>query len=428
MLCSIIISAIAALITIKSTYGSRLASIGALMPRGEIWARAFDFLCLFVRFFPQNLVYYLSKEVKFTIEDEVAAHPIPSGQGCLVLFSHCQKEFPVFLRHSGPSAAAAFAACMMILAAQPVVAQETAPAVAAPEAPAATQVAPAPVPAAPVASVDTSAPSPSVAQETPVSATPIEATEPLLPDLSAPRGDLPHNLSPFGMFMAADWVVKSVMIALALASLATWTVWLVKTLQLAGARIRAKKGLRAVIKAATLGQALSHVESRGGVVAGMVRSANHEVRLSDAAIDYAGGEGVKERVSSALARIEVGAGRNMAKGTGVLATIGSVAPFVGLFGTVWGIMNSFIGISQSNTTNLAVVAPGIAEALLATAIGLVAAIPAVIIYNMFARSVTAYRQLLADAAAGIERLVSRDLDFRKVPNEGHHASVKFAAE
>ena len=438
--------------------------------------RAFDFLCLFVRFFPRNLVYYLSKEVKFTIEDEVAAHPIPSGQGCLALFSHCQKEFPVFLRHSGPSAAAAFAACMMILAAQPVVAQETAPVVAAPEAPAATQVAPAPVPAAPVASVDTSAPSPSDARETPVSAAPdtpvasdaapvataeqaapvaaqpVRAEQPTTPQPvaqdatpaaveptaaapveatpveAAPRADLPHNLSPFGMFMAADWVVKSVMIALALASLATWTVWLVKTLQLAGARIRAKKGLRAVIKAATLGQALLHVERRGGVVAGMVRAANHEVRLSDAAIDYAGGEGVKERVSSALARIEVGAGRNMAKGTGVLATIGSVAPFVGLFGTVWGIMNSFIGISQSNTTNLAVVAPGIAEALLATAIGLVAAIPAVIIYNMFARSVTAYRQLLADAAAGIERLVSRDLDFRKVPNDGHHASVKFAAE
>ncbi|PZU86258.1 MAG: tonB-system energizer ExbB [Shinella sp.] len=375
---------------------------------------------------------------------------------------------------------------MMILAAAPALAQETAPTASPPETPAATQVTTAPVPAAPAASLDTSTPSSSLAQEAPVAsdaapvaseqaapavtqpvateqpvaqqpttsrlvaqdaapaaaeptasapleaapveAAPVEATETLLPELSAPRGDLPHNLSPFGMFMAADWVVKSVMIALALASLATWTVWLVKTLQLAGARIRAKKGLSAVIKAATLGQALSHVERRGGVVAGMVRAANHEVRLSDAAIDYAGGEGVKERVSSALARIEVGAGRNMAKGTGVLATIGSVAPFVGLFGTVWGIMNSFIGISQSNTTNLAVVAPGIAEALLATAIGLVAAIPAVIIYNMFARSVTAYRQLLADAAAGIERLVSRDLDFRKVPNDGHHASMKFAAE
>jgi biopolymer transport protein ExbB len=104
----------------------------------------------------------------------------------------------------------------------------------------------------------------------------------------------------------------------------------------------------------------------------------------------------------------------MSRGTGVLATIGSTAPFVGLFGTVWGIMNAFIGISQAQTTNLAVVAPGIAEALLATAMGLVAAIPAVVIYNVFARSIAGYRQILADASAGVERLVSRDLDFRTV--------------
>jgi biopolymer transport protein ExbB len=117
----------------------------------------------------------------------------------------------------------------------------------------------------------------------------------------------------------------------------------------------------------------------------------------------------------------------MARGTGVLATIGSVGPFVGLFGTVWGIMNSFIGISESNTTNLAVVAPGIAEALLATAIGLVAAIPAVVIYNLFARSITGYRQLLADAAAGVERLVSRDLDFRKIPPGGRVKPVSLVA-
>ena len=97
-------------------------------------------------------------------------------------------------------------------------------------------------------------------------------------------------------------------------------------------------------------------------------------------------------------------------GTGVLATIGSTAPFVGLFGTVWGIMNSFIGISEAQTTNLAVVAPGIAEALLATAIGLVAAIPAVVIYNFFARAITGYRLRLNETAASVERLVSRDLD------------------
>jgi biopolymer transport protein ExbB len=102
----------------------------------------------------------------------------------------------------------------------------------------------------------------------------------------------------------------------------------------------------------------------------------------------------------------------MLRGTGVLATIGATAPFVGLFGTVWGIMNSFVGISKSQTTNLAVVAPGIAEALLATAFGLAAAIPAVVIYNVFARSIGGYRALLADASAEVLGLVSRDLDRR----------------
>jgi biopolymer transport protein ExbB len=231
-------------------------------------------------------------------------------------------------------------------------------------------------------------------------------------DVSA-NDALPHDLSPIGMFMAADWIVKGVMLALGFASLVTWTVWLAKTLQLFGARTRATRGLRAIVQAKSLTDALAVLENRGGVVASMARAAQHEMKLSDGAIDRAGGDGVKERVASALGRIEVRAGRQMSKGTGVLASIGSTAPFVGLFGTVWGIMNSFIGIAETQTTNLAVVAPGIAEALLATAIGLVAAIPAVIIYNVFARSVTGYRQLVSDAAAGIERLVSRDLDFRK---------------
>lgn len=251
-----------------------------------------------------------------------------------------------------------------------------------------------------------------------------------MPGLLPERNEnLPHDLSPMGMFLAADWVVKGVMLSLAFASLVTWTVWIAKTLQLTGAKARAAKGIKAVTTARSLSAALEILGHRGGTVASMVRVAAHEVRLSDAAIDHAGGDGVKERVGSALGRIEVQAGRNMSKGTGVLATIGSTAPFVGLFGTVWGIMNSFIGISESQTTNLAVVAPGIAEALLATAIGLVAAIPAVIIYNVFARSVTAYRQSLADAAAGIERLVSRDLDFRKIPVEARaNPKIKLVTE
>ena len=115
--------------------------------------------------------------------------------------------------------------------------------------------------------------------------------------------------------------------------------------------------------------------------------------------EHASADGLKERVASRLSRIEAQAGRRMSRGTGVLATIGSTAPFVGLFGTVWGIMNSFIGISESQTTNLGNRCARHRRGLLATAIGLVAAIPAVVIYNVFARSITGYRQLLADAVS-----------------------------
>lgn len=226
---------------------------------------------------------------------------------------------------------------------------------------------------------------------------------------------LPHNLSPWGMFMAADWVVKAVMIGLAFASLVTWTVWLAKSLELAAARRRLGAHLDRIIGSKTLDEAAGALENRSGPAPLLVRAARHEMQMSSDMLPYGGSAGLKERVASHLSRIEAQASRRMTRGTGVLATIGSTAPFVGLFGTVWGIMNSFIGISESQTTNLAVVAPGIAEALLATALGLVAAIPAVVIYNVFSRSITGYRQALADAAAGVERLVSRDLDFRKVP-------------
>ena len=121
--------------------------------------------------------------------------------------------------------------------------------------------------------------------------------------------------------------------------------------------------------------------------------------------------------------IEAGVGRQMQRGTSILATIGATAPFVGLFGTVWGIMNSFIGISKSQTTNLAVVAPGIAEALLATAFGLAAAIPAVVIYNMFSRQIAGYRALLGDTSAEVLRIVGRDLDRAAPPRARTHLSA-----
>jgi biopolymer transport protein ExbB len=209
---------------------------------------------------------------------------------------------------------------------------------------------------------------------------------------------LPRDLSVWGMFVAADWLVKAVMIGLAVASVLTWTVFVAKSLELAVVARRQHAVLEAVSSAASLDDAPANE---------LVAAAQAEWKLSDGAARDR--EGLKERVASRLERLEAAAGRRMLKGTGVLATIGATAPFVGLFGTVWGIMNSFIGISRSQTTNLAVVAPGIAEALLATALGLAAAIPAVVIYNHFARRIAAYRALVADTSAAVLRLVSRDL-------------------
>ena len=224
---------------------------------------------------------------------------------------------------------------------------------------------------------------------------------------------LPHDLSPWGMFLAADRIVKGVMLGLAFASVVTWTVWLAKSSELAASTLRLRHAAADLAGAASLAAAAETLGARRGPAAEMVHSSAAEIGLSDGA-----GAGLKERVASRLERIEVAAGRRMMRGTGVLATIGSTAPFVGLFGTVWGIMNAFVGISKAQTTNLAVVAPGIAEALLATAIGLVAAIPAVIIYNLFARSITGYRVLLRDVSAEIARIVSRDVDRMQAARRG----------
>ncbi|WP_236953097.1 tonB-system energizer ExbB [Ketogulonicigenium vulgare] len=219
-----------------------------------------------------------------------------------------------------------------------------------------------------------------------------------------------HDMSPMGMYNQADVVVKSVMIGLAAAAIVTWIVLVAKWLQLTGARGRARRTLRLLEQSRSLSDASAALAGRSGAPALLVRAASDEIAASQDVLGQVDGEGVKERVASRMNRIEIAAGRRIGRGVGLLATIGSVGPFVGLFGTVWGIMNSFIGIAETQTTNLAVVAPGIAEALLATALGLVAAIPAVVIYNGFARAITGYRQLLGDVSASIGRLVSRDLD------------------
>ena len=223
--------------------------------------------------------------------------------------------------------------------------------------------------------------------------------------------DLPEDLSPWGMFENSDLVVKAVIIGLALASFVTWTVWVAKTLELRSARGAVRRDLRVLNNSMTLAPAHDHLRDGDSTVAQLMRAAGQEIRLSA----NLRADGLKERIALQLERIEMAMSRKVSRGTGVLATIGSTAPFVGLFGTVWGIMNSFIGISNAHTTNLAVVAPGIAQALLATAFGLAAAIPAVMIYNVLARQTAHYRAYLGDASAQVMRLVSRDLDRAKLP-------------
>jgi biopolymer transport protein ExbB len=251
------------------------------------------------------------------------------------------------------------------------------------------------------------------AQESPPAqpAAPAAAPPPAEVQPGAPREvarvHLPRDLSPWSMFMGADLLVQAVIVGLVFASVITWTVWLAKGVEVLAAKRRLGRAVAIVARERTLADAAARVAGQGGIMAALIAAAVAELQLSSDVGDKAG---IKERIATRLARLEAAAGRQMNRGTGLLATIGATAPFVGLFGTVWGIMNSFIGISKSQTTNLAVVAPGIAEALLATAVGLFAAIPAVIIYNQFARAIAGYRGLVGDAAAEVLRLVSRDLD------------------
>jgi len=239
-------------------------------------------------------------------------------------------------------------------------------------------------------------------------------------DVPADFASLPRDLSPWGMYLNADPVVKAVLIGLVLASAATWTVWLAKTVELMTVTRRVRRALAALSRVRSSSEAGTQIAGSDNEVRKFLDAAATELKLSSGMHDI---EGIKERIASRLERIEAACGRRLTRGTGLLATVGATAPFVGLFGTVWGIMNSFIGISKAHTTNLAVVAPGIAEALLATAFGLAAAIPAVVIYNIFARRIAGYRALLGDASAEVMRLVGRDLAREGAKTRGAHLST-----
>jgi biopolymer transport protein ExbB len=290
-----------------------------------------------------------------------------------------------------------------VVAAQPAVAPQ-------PVAPAQPAVLPAPAPAA--AAVQSAPASQSAA---PASSDPAASTESGGRLLKSTAVAL-HELSPWSMFLAADILVKAVMIGLAFASLVTWTIFIAKIIELFLVQRKLRAALAKISDSRSLSEAQFALGAKDSALSSLLSAAMREARLS---ARISSDSGIKERAASSFAEIVRAEARRIRFGMGLLATIGATSPFVGLFGTVWGIMNSFIGISKSQTTNLAVVAPGIAEALLATAFGLVAAIPAVIIYNHFTRVTKGYLELVGRSSGAAGRLLSRDLDR---PHASSHAA------
>ena len=278
--------------------------------------------------------------------------------------------------------------------------QQTAP--AAQQTPALSQAPAIPAQAAPPVQAPAAAPSAAAPVASDATAAPADGGRLLKSTAVALR-----ELSPWSMFLSADVLVKAVMIGLAFASLVTWTIFIAKMIELSMIRGKLRRALAMISDARSLAEAQFALGARRNVLSALLSAAMRETRLS---AGISSDSGIKERAASSFAEIVRAEARRVRLGMGLLATIGATSPFVGLFGTVWGIMNSFIGISKSQTTNLAVVAPGIAEALLATALGLVAAIPAVIIYNHFARVTKGYLELVGRASGAAGRLLSRDLD------------------
>ena len=216
-----------------------------------------------------------------------------------------------------------------------------------------------------------------------------------------------RNVGIFEMIGHADPIVKFVMLLLLIASITSWSIWLAKTLELTSAKRRLKKDYGRLYTAEDFAQT-EPIEYP--VIRGMVRTAQAELKRGGPTPSWHAVQGMEERVASLLLVLESEAMHRVLRWTNLLASIGAVAPFVGLAGTVWGIMNSFLGISKSQSTSLAVVAPGIAEALLATAFGLAAAIPAVLIYNSLSRAIAGYRRLLNSAAQLTLCVMSREAE------------------
>jgi biopolymer transport protein TolQ len=235
-----------------------------------------------------------------------------------------------------------------------------------------------------------------------------------VPTSAAPAGgDAASSFSIVSMFLRADIIVKAVMILLLFASLWSWTIIFNKLVTLAGLRRKARRFEKLFWSGQSLDELYQQYAARNDhPLAAMFIVALREWRRA-----FENGNpresmtgGVKERIDKSMSVTILREVDGIEKNLGVLATIGSVSPFVGLFGTVWGIMNSFSAIAARHDTTLAVVAPGIAEALFATAMGLLAAIPAVIFYNRFVADIGRYVNQLDAFADEFSAILSRQLD------------------
>ena len=288
----------------------------------------------------------------------------------------------------------AMAGAAVLMAGTPVLAQ----APAAPAAAAATTAAPAAAPAAPAAAPAASSEDPATVGE------------------AATGGHGAGGITPISMFMGATMVVKVVMIGLLLASIFSWTLLLIKMFEFGALNRSTDRFLEAFRGARTIAdmrRVATSDEFDGNPLADMAAAATEEIELSrQAGLSVTGDhrDSALLRAQNAVAAVQAGLAKRLSGGQQFLASVGSTGPFVGLFGTVYGIMNSFIGIAESNTTNLAVVAPGIAEALLATGIGLFAAIPAVIFYNYFNTRISGYGTRSDGFSAELTNAISRQLD------------------
>jgi biopolymer transport protein ExbB len=280
---------------------------------------------------------------------------------------------------------------MALMAAAPAFAQD------APKTDAAAAAAPASTPAAP------------------------EATPAAPPAADANTGAPPQmkgagKLTPVAMFLEATPVVKVVMIGLLLASVFSWTLLITKLFEFGGLNRETDKFLEAFRGSksiADIARVSMSEEFEGNPMADMAAAASQEVELSrQAGLQVAGAhrDSTIMRAGTAVSAVQASLSKRLSNGMQFLASVGSSGPFIGLFGTVYGIMNSFIGIANTNTTNLAVVAPGIAEALLATGIGLFAAIPSVIFYNYFQTRIASYGVRSEGFTAELMNAISRQLD------------------